>query len=109
MMYEDAFCKVPNPECVNCDMTHNCLAPHCRLWQQKHNHIQDDITLEESIFSLEAELMSQQTQQQHKNVNQGADTLPQWLRNRQDAEALEARQAERNELLQSREYLKSSL
>lgn len=47
--------------------------------------------------------------QQHKNVNQGADTLPQWLRNRQDREAEEARQAEHNELLQSREYLDSDL
>lgn len=47
--------------------------------------------------------------QQHKNVNQGADTLPQWQRERQDREAEDARQAERNELLQSREYLKSSL
>ena len=52
--------------------------------------------------------MSQQTQQ-HKNVTQGADTLPQWLRNRQDREAEEARQAELNELLQSREYLHNSL
>ena len=47
--------------------------------------------------------------QQHKNVNQGADTLPQWQRNRQDQEAEDARQAERNELLQSTEYLNTTL
>ncbi len=50
-----------------------------------------------------------QTQQQHKNVKQGADTLPQWLIKRQDTEALEARQAELEAQLQSSEYLNSSL
>ena len=53
--------------------------------------------------------MSQQTQQQHKKVNQGADTLPQWLINQQDADAEDVRQAERNELLQSTEYLNTTL
>ena len=56
MMYQDAFCKVPIPECLNCDMKKNCVAPHCRLWQEKHNHTQENETLEESIFSLEYEL-----------------------------------------------------
>lgn len=55
-MYQDAFCKVPEPECLNCDMQKNCTAPNCRIWQEKHNHIQENETLEESIFSLEYEL-----------------------------------------------------
>ena len=49
------------------------------------------------------------SQQQHNNVNQGAETLPQWIIERQNQEAEDARQAEHNELLQSREYLHNSL
>lgn len=50
-----------------------------------------------------------QTQQQHKNVNQCAETLPQWLIKRQEQDAEAARQTELNELSQSREYLHSDL